>query len=90
MDKEKASWVILIIDLLTAIINLIASLQNRDQESQRKEAPQTRGTFLLYPLYHGDYEYTKDSFHYFHHRFCSFVDRSGHRFIQVRRIHYDT
>ncbi len=30
MDKEKASWVILIIDLLTAIINLIASLQNRD------------------------------------------------------------
>lgn len=30
VDKEKASWVILIIDLLTAIINLIASLQNRD------------------------------------------------------------
>ncbi len=30
MDKEKASWIILMINLLTAIINLITSLLNRD------------------------------------------------------------
>lgn len=30
MDKEKASWAILMINLLTAIINLTASLLNRD------------------------------------------------------------
>lgn len=30
MDKEKASWAILMINLLTAIINLTASLLYRD------------------------------------------------------------
>nr|DAD94016.1 MAG TPA: hypothetical protein [Siphoviridae sp. ctgu013]DAE17484.1 MAG TPA: hypothetical protein [Siphoviridae sp. ctoRD1]DAE41465.1 MAG TPA: hypothetical protein [Caudoviricetes sp.]DAJ13643.1 MAG TPA: hypothetical protein [Caudovirales sp. ct8Ze27] len=30
MDKEKASWAILMINLLTAIINLTASLLHRD------------------------------------------------------------
>jgi len=30
MDKEKASWAIVMINLLTAIINLVASLLNRD------------------------------------------------------------
>lgn len=30
MDKEKASWIILMINFLTAIINLITSLLNRD------------------------------------------------------------
>lgn len=30
MDKEKASWAILMINFLTAIINLAASLLHRD------------------------------------------------------------
>ena len=30
MDKEKASWAIVMINLATAIINLVASLLNRD------------------------------------------------------------
>ena len=30
MDKEKASWAILMINLATVIINLVASLLNRD------------------------------------------------------------
>lgn len=30
MDKEKASWAIVMINLLTAIINLVASLLNWD------------------------------------------------------------
>lgn len=30
MDKEKASWAILMINLLTAIINLTVSLLHRD------------------------------------------------------------
>lgn len=30
MDKEKASWAILMINLLTAIINLTSSLLHRD------------------------------------------------------------
>lgn len=30
MDKEKASWAILMINLLTAIINLTTSLLHRD------------------------------------------------------------
>nr|DAH95516.1 MAG TPA: hypothetical protein [Caudoviricetes sp.] len=30
MDKEKASWAVLMINLLTAIINLVASLLSRD------------------------------------------------------------
>ena len=30
MDKEKASWAIVMINLATAIINLVASLLNRE------------------------------------------------------------
>ncbi len=30
MDKEKASWAILMINFATAIINLLTSLLNRD------------------------------------------------------------
>lgn len=30
MDKEKIGWIAMMINLLTAIINLIASLLNRD------------------------------------------------------------
>lgn len=30
MDKEKASWAIVMINFATAIINLVASLPNRD------------------------------------------------------------
>lgn len=85
MDKEKISLATAVISLASAIINLLVSLFKGDQESRRRKAPQPRGTFLLYPLYHDSYEYTKGSFHYFYHRVYSFASQSGISIREIRR-----